>query len=618
MLNLKNNFIMPAIKLAYGNSNGDILERHLDFYKRRAKHIGAIIPEPLFMDKSLRELPTQIGIDNNDKLDGLKKLTAILHKEDCKAIAHLNHPGRMANPKIPNNYFISSTDKACENGGATPKRATIKDIKDIIKLFKDSAIRAKKANFDMIELQFGHGYLVSQFLSQKVNDRDDNYGGSFENRARLALEIFEEVKSAVNIPIMVRVSGSEMIPDGISTKEIIQLVKELEKRGAVAIHVTAGSLCSTPPWFFHHMFVPGNKTKEIALKIKKEISIPIIPVGQINTKEDITKLRKNFDYLSVGKALIADPDFIGKILGEIKEPYRPCLSCMEGCLGGVKSGKGLGCMVNPRVNKDENEKLIKVDRAKKIAIIGGGLAGMEAGITLKKRGHSVDIYEKDNLGGQFNLASLPPKKEKLKDIVDYYKNMIIEYKIPIHYEEISKELISKKNYEAVVIATGATPVIPPIKGLRDYYWAEILKQKNIKNKKILVIGGGLIGVETAHFLLNNGNRVILVEMLKDVANNMEMISRKLTLKSFNNNPNIEIYKSTQVIEVDQDKVTLKGEINKVIENIDKIVVATGMKPFHYLEKELIGIFSLYLIGDALKVGKAQDAITDGYLLGKRL
>ncbi len=182
MLTLKNQFIFPPIKTGYGDGSGIVTERHLAFYKRRSQYLGAVIPEPFYMDKGLRELPTQMGIDSDDKIDGLKKLTALLHETDTKAIAHLNHPGRMANPKILGNHFISSTDKPCENGGKTPKRMTKEDIAMVINLFKESAIRAQKADFDLTELQFGHGYLVAQFLSPFVNDREDEYGGTFENR----------------------------------------------------------------------------------------------------------------------------------------------------------------------------------------------------------------------------------------------------------------------------------------------------------------------------------------------------------------------------------------------------------------------------------------------------
>ena len=615
MLNLKNNFIMATIKTGYGNKNGKLTNRHVDFYLRRAKYIGAMTLEPLFMDKALRELPTQIGIDNDEKISDLKKLTEKIHKYNTKVIAHLNHPGRMANPKIPNNYYISSSANACEAGGAIPKEANKEDIKHIINMFKTSAIRAESAGFDIIELQFGHGYLIAQFMSEKINKRKDEYGGNFENRTRLAIEIFDEVKKAVNIPIMIRISGSEMIPDGIKTEEVIKLSKILEKKGAVALHVSSGSLCSTPPWFFHHLFVPGNKTKEIALKIQKKLSIPVIPVGQINTKENIGQLGKNFKYLSIGKALVADPDFIGKIMGKIDEPYRPCMSCMDGCLGGVKSGKGLGCVVNPKVGK--NIKFQKTETAKKFAVIGAGLAGLEAAIRLKQKGHFVDLYENNKVGGQFNLAYLPPKKAKLKSIIDYYKKMIKKYNIVVYKENIQKEDIQEKMYDGVIFATGSKPFVPVIKGLKSYHWAEILEvNKKMKNKNVLIVGGGLIGLEVAHSLILENNNVTIVEMLDELAGNMEMISKKLTIKALKDSKKAKIYTSKKVVEIKDKQVFLND--GTIIENIDEIVISAGMKPYHYLENELMGLVSIYFIGDANKVANAQSAIEDGLDIALRL
>ena len=615
MLSLKNNFIMATIKTGYGDKEGNLTDKHIKFYEKRAKYLGAITLEPLFMDKGLRELPTQIGIDNDEKISNLKKLTEIIHKYNTKVIAHLNHPGRMANPKIPKNYFLSSTDKACESGGATPKIATKEDIKNIISMFKNSAIRAEKAGFDIIELQFGHGYLIAQFMSEKINQRADEYGGNFENRTRLAIEIFNEVYKAVNIPVMIRISGSEMTPDGIKTEEVIKLTKILENKGAVAIHVSSGSLCSTPPWFFHHLFVPGNKTKEIALKIQKKLTIPVIPVGQINTKENIEELSKNFKYLSIGKALIADPDFIGKILGKIDEPYRPCMSCMDGCLGGVKSGKGLGCVVNPKVGKDI--KLEKTQKSKKFAVIGAGLSGLEAAIRLKQKGYHVDLYESNRIGGQFNLAYLPPKKSKLKSIITYYKEVIKKYNIQIYKGYVRKEILLSRNYDGVILATGSKPFIPIIKGLKHYHWAEVLEHSNnIKDKNVLIIGGGLIGLEIAHSLILDNNNITIVEMLDEVAQNMEMISRKLTLKTLNESQKAKIYTSRKVLEIKDKQVFLDNGI--IIENIDEIIVTTGMKPYHYLENELMGLVSIYLIGDANKVSNAQTAIEDGFDIALKL
>lgn len=620
MLKLRNEFIMAPIKLGYADGTGEINQKHIRFYAERSKYIGAITPEPMFLDKGLREIPTQIGIDCEGKIPGLKQLTATIHAKGAAVIAHLSHPGRMANPKLPGNYYLSSTDKACENGGALPKRMTRKEMDQVKELFVQAAMRAEKSGFDVIELQFGHGYLLAQFLSPAVNDRDDKYGGSFKNRLRFPLEVLEAVKWGTNLPIIARVSGEEMTPHGIKMDETFQLVEALKSKGVKAVHVSAGTVCSTPPWFFQHMFVPKGKTWQFAKTIKEKTGMPAIFVGRINSKADINRLKNEFDpdFIAIGRALVADPDFIGKYLGETSGLIRPCLACSEGCLGGVKSGKGLGCVVNPLAGKESREPARHPDNSKKYAVVGGGLAGMEAALTLKQRGHEVMIYEKDKLGGQFNLAWLPPNKESLKEILDYFEEEIKNQSIPVIYKEATPAILLNEKYDGILLATGAIPVIPPLKGLSTYFWAEFLEENNLPHgKKIVVIGGGLIGIEIASKLVDANNEIVIVELLEEVARGMEMIERNMTLKKMTSQ-NIPIYPGTRVTEIEGDKVYLSGKHEIMLENIDHIVVATGMKSYHPLEKDLEGKIPVYLIGDARKVGKAQEAIYDGFITAEQL
>ena len=616
MLDLRNPFIFAPIKTGFGDGSGLINQRHIDFYRRRAKYVGAVTPEPMYLDKGLREIPQQIGIDGEDKLEGLKSLVDAIHAEGAKVIAHLNHAGRMANPKIPGNYFVSSTDRPCENGGATPKRMDRADMDRAKQLFVNAAELAARAGFDIIEVQFGHGYLLAQFLSPAVNDRDDEYGGSLENRMRFPLEVLDAVMSAVDLPVIVRVSGDEMTPGGLTIDDTIQIAAVLKERGVAAVHVSAGTSCSSPPWYFQHMFVPEGKTWEMAARVKKEVDVPVIAVGRINSFEKIDRVRDEFgaDYFAIGRALVADPDFVGKYLGQVEDNiYRPCLACSEGCLGGVKAGLGLQCVVNPLVG-DDMRQIEPARVSKKFVVVGAGPAGLEAAITLKKRGHQVVMYEKNKIGGQFNLASLPPHKQSLARLIDYYKDELARLEIPVIFKEATAADILSGDYDAAILATGAVPVIPPIEGLDKYFWAEVLEDDNLfEGKKAVIIGGGLIGIEVASKLIDRGNEVIIVEMLDEVARGMEMLERKLTLDKLAKK-GVQIYKSTRVTKIDGDKVYIEGAANGVIEGVDHIILATGMKPYNPLEPELEGKITLYVIGDARQVGKVKDAIRDGFEL----
>lgn len=619
MLGLRNPFIFAPIKTGYSDGSGTVTARHLAFYERRARYLGALIPEPFYLDKGLRELPTQAGIDDDGKIAGLKKLAETIHQAGARAVAHLNHPGRMANPKIPGNYFVSSTNRPCENGGATPKMMSREDMKTVTAQFVGCAQRAARADFDIIELQMGHGYLLAQFISPFVNDRTDEFGGAYENRIRFPLEVLGAIIRSVDRPIIIRISGEEMIPGGIKLPEMVELSGRLEKMGAAAVHVSAGSVCSSPPWFFQHMFIPKGKTWEMAKEIKAGIHIPTIFVGRIDSFEDIEKLRKEYsaEYVAIGRALVADPDFVGKYFGEVEGPVRPCLACVEGCLGGVKSGQGLQCLVNPEAGK-ETEPAQPAEHRKKYAVVGGGLAGMQAAVTLRKRGHAVDLYEKKVLGGQFNLAHRTPHKKSMARLVPYFTTELKDHEVNILSKEATKaDLISQ--YDGIILATGSLPAVPPIPGLDAFYWADILLPENLpKDKNVLIIGGGLIGVDIATALIPRNNKVIIVKRTTDFGEDMEIIAKTLSLKMmrekgtlFSNNTHIKKIEGR----------TVHAERNGAdiaFHDIDLVVVSTSMISYNPLEKELAGKIPVYVIGDARQVGNAQEAIRSGYETAKAI
>ncbi len=584
---LRNSFFMSAVKTGYGDSEGNISERHLAFWDKRSKHVAAVIFEPFFIDKRVRELPTQIGMDSDDKIAEHKKLVETVHKNGAKAVAHLNHPGRMANPKLPGNIYLSASAVVCPSGGQKPKSLTVEEIKTVQKQYLDAAIRAEKAGYDLIELQFGLGYLIAQFLSPATNKRNDEYGGSLENRLRFGIEILRGIKSETSLPVIVRISGDEKYAGGLAIEDSYKIINFLEKGNAAAIHVTSGNVCESGAWYYQHHFIPKGDTWKLAKKIKEHTTLPVIGVGQVTELKDIANIfnEQSADFIAIGRALIADPDFVGKYLQLVQGRIRPCGSCLTGCLGRIKKGKGLQCEINPEVGR-ELEPLSFSDKTKNYAVVGGGMAGMEAAITLRQRGHNVTLFEKDELGGQFNLAPLPSKKDSLQKQIDYLKNELEG--ITVNKKEAKAEdLIG--HYDGVVLAAGSKPFIPSIEGLKEYKWAEILHKTNIpQNKNVLIIGGGLIGIEIANTLIDFGNKIIIVELLEDIARDMEMVTRKLNIMKLKKN-NVSIYTNTKVERVSGSTVFLKSqnEPNDLrIDNVDIFVVAAGMQPENHLLDDL--------------------------------
>jgi 2,4-dienoyl-CoA reductase-like NADH-dependent reductase (Old Yellow Enzyme family)/thioredoxin reductase len=609
----QNEYIMAPLKLGYcHDKDGKVNQRHLDFYAQRTD-LGAIIPEPLYIDSGLRENPMQLGIDSDDKLSGLRDLAETIHSTGASFIAHLNHPGRMAHPALPGNYHWSASAEACPNGGALPLPMDEAKMAFARQKLVEAAVKAEKAGADGVEVQFGYGYLFAQFLSPKINKREDQYGGSLENRMRFPLETLQAIQNAIEIPVMVRLSATDMEPDGIGLEESIKLSKRLEAMGVAALHISVGSACSSPAWYYQHMFVPKGKNWELAAAIQKEVKLPVFFHGRIHSAEDIQLLKQKFDarYFAIGRALVADQHMVSKLLGNSEEPVRPCLACSEACLGGVKAGKGLGCVVNLTVNTSY-PAAEEVKTKKRIAVVGGGLAGMEAAIRMSDRGHEVVLFEENQLGGQFTLAWLPPKKESLEEIVSFYKKQLERLSVEVRKQKADATLLEAEQFDEVVMATGSRAFVPPIPGLKDFVWAEILEKERLpEEQKVVIIGGGLIGIEVAVSLVEKDNQVIIVEMLDEVARGLEMIERKMSLEKLKQK-HAQILTSTRVVAVEGNTLKLESASGEkmTIVAVDLVVVATGMKAYRPFESSL----PTHWIGDANKVGKAEDAIKSAYEL----
>ena len=610
-LELKNRFIAAPVKTAYGNPNGEVNEKHLKFYERVANGgISLIITEPTAVLKSGREHPKQLCIDEDRCVGELKKITDVIHKNGSLACLNITHAGRAANPKATGQPPVAPSPVMCPATKQTPQELTKEQIEEIIRAFGEAARRAKEAGFDAIELQAGMGYIIAQFLKERTNKRSDEYG---QDKTLFARRVFEEVFSKANgLPVIVRISGNEFVDGGITpedNKPILDLAKEF---GAVAIHVGLGNACDTPPWYYSATFTPVEKQIETFKAIKGLTDLPVIVDGRMANKDKIEQALSEgwADLIGLGKSLACDQFFVKKLEEGKEDEIYYCGGCLQGCLLKVKAGVGLGCIVNPFLYRDE---FTKADKSLKFVVVGGGPAGMAASIYAAMRGHSIVLFEKKKLGGQFNLAVKPPFKDTMRRPLNSLIRDLDRFGVEVRYEEANYEKIKSLNPDVVVVATGANSIVPKIEGIENENVMDAFtyfeNEGEIKGKRALVLGVGLIGRETMEdLLLKKGfEEVVGVDILEE-------LPEDFTLTRLKGNPKAKIITGARLERFTSDGAIIsKDDKEENLGKFDLVVTSIGTKPNRSLYEEIKDKFDkVEIIGDANKVADIYEATYQAY------
>ena len=413
----------------------------------------------------------------------------------------------------------------------------------MIKKFAEAAARAKQAGVDAVEIQGSQGFLIQQMMSSHFNHRTDAYGGSLENRMRFPIEVIAAVRKAVgkDYPILFRMVASEGLEDGIKLEEAKEMAKMLEKAGIDALHVTTGRGINVEGMNAMIPIAeigPAPVVDQIAA-IKEVVDVPVIGVQSIRTPEQAEKLigSGKMDMVALGRGLIADPDWALKAEEGRSEDIRQCIGCNQGCIDNLLTAFFVDCLQNPEVGRESKYKLAPVDDPKKILVIGGGIAGLEAALVAGKRGHKVTLCEKDaKLGGQWNLAAIPPGKKQFNAVVDWrvhelkkMDNVTIELN-----KTVTPDDVRAMDPDIAIVATGSVPLQPPIPGADKpnvFNVPDTLNGKADIGPQVAIIGGGACGVETAHFLLDQGKKVTIVEMLPEIARDEKFARKVFILES---------------------------------------------------------------------------------------
>ncbi|RLG94360.1 NADH oxidase [Candidatus Bathyarchaeota archaeon] len=624
-LKVKNRIIFAPVSTNLAGVNGEVTERLIDHYYRIAKGgCGLVIVENACIHFPYgRHGSTQPRIDSDIFIPGLYSLAQTAHHAGAKVGIELTHPGGAADPKIIGERPIAPSSIPMGSRGIIPRELSKDEIEELACMFGEAAERARRAFFDMVEIQAGHGLLINQFLSPLTNKRTDEFGGDLEGRVRFPAMIIRRIKEYAgdDFPVSVRLGVEEFSEGGIGISEGKLIAKRLCEAGADAIHVTLGKTGREKR--LEPMPYPQGWRTYLAEEIKRAIDVPVIVVGVIREPWYAEKILEEgkADYVALGRALLADPEWPKKAFNGDEVAIRRCISCNECVRARHYEGTAIRCSLNPEIGFGrEHTRIERAKTKKRVMVIGAGPAGMEASRVCALRGHEVHLYDKDEcLGGALNIASAIPGKEKLRWIIEYYSYELkrlgvnIKLKCPVNRSEVER-----LRPDVIIVATGAEPYIPDIPGVenRNVVVAhEVLRGKiSIENSRVAVIGGGLIGLETAKFLALKKNQVTVLKRYRTISRNIEPLyaSHLLSeLKRYNVRIIFEV--DVEKIEVDGVIISKGGETTKI--PAEWIVLARGLIPSSSIIKELDG-YEIHLIGDCLKPRRIYHAIFEGFTVAR--
>lgn len=621
---IKNRIFMPPLSTNLADK-GYVTDALIEHYSTRAKGgVGLIVTEVTTVEPTYTYLPGDMSIYDDSYIPGWKKLVDAVHQYDCKILSQLFHPAYMAFPIPGTPRLIAPSNVGPYYAKEAPRAVTKEELHTIVKQFGEAAHRFQIAGGDGVEIQAAHAHgLLGGFLTPLYNKRTDEYGGDINGRLRLTLEVIHEVRKQCgdDFIIDVRISGDEYSDGGLTLNDMIYVSKQLEKAGVDFIHVSGGNTIKRGS----SMPAPGTSPAPHAHaseEIRKHISIPVATVARINEPWMAEELIANgkTDICMIGRPNLCDSEFVNKAKAGQAEDIRPCIGCGR-CLTGIMFGKPIACTVNPSVQSNIIEKS---STKKNVLVIGGGPAGMEAAYVASQRGHHVVLCEKNNeLGGQLRIAAVPIAKQELCKVIKYMVRRLENANVEVRMNtEVTEKMLENEfeNYE-VICSMGAKPKeIEAFKVFKQTMTADdILSGRKFPGRKIVIIGGGSVGCETADYLaplvndlFPNNRDVTVLEMTNTLMTGEGGAAKSLlTQRMMKKGVHIEL--NAQVVSVDENTITYqqKGQ-TYVIDDADTLVFAVGYDPIHINNEKIKAI------GDSEKVGSLKDAITSAYTFAKTL
>lgn len=623
-MELSNRVVMPPMGSNLGKKDGTVSEENLAYMTRRAKgQPGLIITEITGVHPDGVVGPNQLGAYDDRFIPGLAKMADVAHKEGCKIAMQIHHTGReslyllgkgkaMAPSPIPSIVFKGS-----------PREMTPADIQEMIACFGAAARRAREAGFDAVEIHGAHGYLLTQFLSALTNQRSDEYGGAtIKDRSRFVMEVIAEVRKQVgpDYPVSIRLSAQEFIKGGYRVEDMQTIIPDMVKAGADLIHASFGThgspggITQAPG-----EYAPGFNVW-LARKIKDVTSVPVIAVGRFTdpAAADAVIARGDADLTAFGRQFLADPDFLIKAKAGRTADIRQCIACNQGCIEREMLGEGnIRCSINPETGQETIYPAGPSAQPKKVWVVGSGPAGLIAASEACRLGHQVTLFEKKKiLGGQIRYAQVPPHKEIYGEWIDWQIGQVEKSQVDVRKEtEVTEALLKDGKPDFVIVATGGEKLVPPIAGIDLPFvcdaW-QILDGRVAPKENVVVIGGGLIGMEVADYLSEKGVKVTVVEMLKR-SPVLKITSHGYMLHNRLRERGCRLIFGVQVKTISDGCVECSADNEASrISPVDQVVIAAGMKPVNVLTGALakLGI-PFALVGDAKATRRIIEATEEG-------
>jgi len=629
-----NNRIVSTAHSTRFAEDGIVGDRFCAYHEARAKGgVGLIITEAQPVHPS--SVPRLGMIHNWDDrvIPGFRNLAKAVHRYGTKIFGQISHHGRQMSSALSGQPILAPSAIPCPLKREIPKEMEVEEIEEIVGNFGKAARRLKEGGFDGVEVMIGHGYLLNEFLSPAMNKRTDEYGGSLENRMRIIFQILDSVRKHVgnDFACGVRMSGDEFIKEGLTLEDMREVARLLEGTGQIDyLNVSAGNYAVphfiVPPWY-----VPPGAFVYLSSGIKEEVNVPVGCVGRINDPILAEKILENHqaDLVGMCRALIADPELPKKALEGRLEDIRPCIGCRQMCSGvGSATTLFLGCTVNASVGYErEREILSPCEKKKKVLVIGGGPAGLEAGRVAASRGHQVILFEKNReLGGQVELFTRDPMRAEFGGLIRFLIKQNEKLGVEVRLgEEMTPEMIMRENPDAVILANGSTPWRPPIPGIEKEEvldtWQVLKKEKEVGANVAIIAGreGHQAPLSLAEFLVDQGKKVMVFSELSVVGADIEVNTFRMLYQRLYEKK-VDLRPFTAVKEIKDRKVVIHNVFTKneeEIDGIDTVVIAAGNRSNNQMYRALKGkVKELYAIGDCVSPRKVNDAMIEGNRVGR--